>query len=226
MSLKLYFHPFASFCQKVLIALYENDTTFEPVLVNLGDPASRAELERIWPRGQFPVLRDESTRQTVPESSLIIEYLHLHYPGRTALLPADPKQALSVRLWDRFYDLHVDVPMQKVVTDNLRPEGRNDPFGVADAAQQLRIACGIIDREFASTHRTWAAGDTFTMADCAAAPALYYVNLIMPLAADYRHAAAYFNRLMERPSFVRVLEEARPYLEFFPMRGRTISSSS
>jgi glutathione S-transferase len=223
MTPKLYFHPFASFCQKVLIALYENETPFEPVIIDLGNAASRAELERVWPRAQFPVLRDERTGQTVPESSVIIEYLHLHYPGRTQLLPAEPKQALQTRLWDRFYDLHVDVPMQKVVTDNLRPQGSNDRFGVEEAVRQLRTACAIIDHEFASTKQTWAAGNTFSMADCAAAPALYYVDLIMPLAADYPHAAAYHNRLLERPSFARVLEEARPYLQFFPMRGRTIS---
>jgi glutathione S-transferase len=225
MALKLYYHPFASFCQKVLIALYENGTSFEPVLVDLGNPASRAELERVWPRVQFPVLVDESAGRTLPESTIIIEYLHLHYPGPTELLPADPKQALRTRLWERFYDLHVDVPMQKVVTDNLRPEGSRDPFGVTEAARQLRTACAIIDRELAATNQTWAAGDIFSMADCAAAPALYYVNLIMPLAENYRHAAALLDRLMERPSFARVLAEARPFLQFFPMRGRTIAGS-
>src|SRR5688500_5703835 len=107
MSLKLYFHPLSSFCQKALIALYENGTPFEPRIVDLADEASRAEFLEVWPIGQFPVLRDERRDRTIPESSIIIEYLDEHYPGRASLLPDDAELALQVRMQDRFYDLHV-----------------------------------------------------------------------------------------------------------------------
>ena len=142
MSLKLYFHPLSSFCQKALVALYENDTPFEPVIVDLFDAKSSAALKAIWPIGRFPVLRDEANDRTVPESSIIIEYLDQHYPGRTQLVPADAELARQTRLQDRFYDLYVNVPMQKVVTDKLRPSGKNDPHGVeaarSAAAHRLR----------------------------------------------------------------------------------------
>ncbi len=214
MSLKLYFHPLSSFCQKVLIALYENDTPFEPHLVDLGNEASRAAFLKIWPIGKFPVLRDEAADRTIPESSIIIEYLAQHYPGKVPLVPADPDLARQTRMQDRFFDLYVNVPMQKVVTDRLRPAGENDPHGVAQARTLLETACGMIDRDMAT--KTWAMGDTFTMADCAAAPALYYANLVMPLGAKHRHAAAYLDRLVKRPSFVRVDREAQPYRALFP----------
>jgi glutathione S-transferase len=214
MSLKLYFHPLASFCQKVLIAFYENDTPFEPHIVDLADETSRADFTRIWPIARFPVLRDDAKDRTVPESSIIIEYLAQHYPGRRQLVPADPDLARQTRLRDRFYDLYVNVPMQKVVTDRLRPAGRNDPHGVEEAKALLRTACGMLDQEMAA--RTWAMGDAFSMADCAAAPALFYANMVMPFGDAHRHAAGYLGRLMERPSFARALEEARPYLGLVP----------
>ena len=124
MSLKLYCHPLSSFCQKALVALYENDTPFEPEIVDLFDAKSSATLKAIWPIGRFPVLRDEANDRTVPESSIIIEYLDQHYPGRTQLVPADAERARQMRLQDRFYDLYVNGPMQKVVTDKLRPAGK------------------------------------------------------------------------------------------------------
>jgi glutathione S-transferase len=214
MSLKLYFHPLSSFCQKVLVALYENGTPFEPQIVDLGDAASSAGLKTLWPIGKFPVLRDDARDRTIPESSIIIEYLDQHYPGRTRFIPTDPELARQVRLRDRFYDLHVNVPMQKVVTDRLRPAGRNDPHGLEEAKTLLRTALGMIEQEMA-TH-TWAMGDAFTMADCAAAPALFYANQVMPFADTYRNTAAYFDRLMQRPSFARVVAEAKPYFDLFP----------
>jgi glutathione S-transferase len=214
MSLKLYFHPLSSFCQKALIAFYENDTPFEPHIVDLGNEVSNAEFKAIWPIGRFPVLRDEANDRTVPESSIIIEYLAQHYPGRTQLVPADPELARQTRLHDRFYDLYVNVPMQKIVTDKLRPPGKNDPHGVEEAKRLLLTACGMIEQEMAT--KTWAMGDAFSMADCAAAPALFYVNLTMPLGGTHRNAAAYLGRLMERPSFARALKEAQPYFALFP----------
>jgi glutathione S-transferase len=209
MSLKLYFHPFSSFCQKVLIALYENDTPFDPHIVDLSNETSRADFVKIWPIGKFPVLRDEAKDQTVPEASIIIEYLALHYPGKTRLVPADADMAWKTRLRDRFYDLYVNEPMGKIVIDTLRPPGKNDPHGVEQAKTLLQTAYGIIEQEMAT--KTWAMGDAFSMADCAAAPALFYANLVLPFGDTHKNAAAYLARLMERPSFARAVKEAEPY---------------
>lgn len=213
MSLLLYMHPLSSFCHKVLIALYENGTPFEPRLVRLDDEASREDFRKIWPILRFPVLRDETRGRTIPESSIIIEYLELHYPGRAALLPIGPLAALNVRERDRFFDLYLHVPTQKIITDRLRPEGGHDAVGVEQAREQLRTAYALLDREM--RERTWATGDTFTMADCAAAPPLFYSAWAEPV-DDFPHVAAYRRRLMERPSFARALREAEPYLQFVP----------
>lgn len=214
MSLKLYFHPLSSFCQKVLIALYENDTPFERQIVDLADQASAAAFKVIWPIGKFPVLRDDAKDRTIPESSIIIEYLGLHHPGRTRFLPADAELARQTRMRDRFFDLYVNMPMQKVVTDRLRPAGQNDAYGVDQAKAQLQIALGIIDQDMQA--KTWAMGDAFSTADCAAAPALFYADKVMPFAGTHKNAAAYFGRLMKRPSFARAVEEAQPYFAQFP----------
>jgi glutathione S-transferase len=214
MSLKLYFHPLSSFCQKALVALYENDTPFEPQIVDLGDEASSAEFKRIWPIGKFPVLRDEAKDRTVPESSIIIEYLVQHYPGRTQLVPADADLARQTRFRDRFYDLHVHEPMQKVVGDRLRPAASKDPYGVEQAKTRLQTAYGMIEQDMAT--KSWAMGDAFSMADCAAAPSLFYANLVMPFGDTHRNVARYFGRLMERPSFARTVKEAQPYFHMFP----------
>jgi glutathione S-transferase len=214
MSLKLYFHPLSSFCQKALVALYENDTPFEPHIVDLADAKSSAAFKAIWPIGRFPVLRDEANDRTVPESSIIIEYLAQHYPGKTQLVPADAELARRMRLQDRFYDLYVNVPMQKVVTDKLRPSGKNDPHGVEAARTLLQTAYTMIEQEMAT--KTWATGDAFTMADCAAAPALFYANMLTPLGDVYPNAAAYLRRLMDRPSFARAIKEAQPYFALVP----------
>jgi len=212
MPLTLYFHPLSSFCQKVLVALYENDTPFVPRLIDLRDAASRAELLKVWPIGKFPVLCDGD--RTIPESSIIIEYLAQHYPGNAQLVPADADLARQARTRDRFYDLYVDVPMQKVVGDRLRPAGSKDPFGVEQARAALQTAYGMIDQDMAS--KTWAMGDTFSMADCAAAPALYYANLVAPFGDAYKNVGKYLERLMVRPSFARVVKEAEPYRAMFP----------
>jgi glutathione S-transferase len=214
MSLTLYFHPLSSFCQKVLIALYENDTPFEPHIVDLMDEASSAAFKKIWPIGKFPVLSDDAKARTIAESSIIIEYLAQHYPGKTQLIPADPELARETRARDRFYDLHIHMQMQKVVGDRLRPRSEKDPHGVAQAKAMMQTALGMMDEEMAT--RTWAMGTAFSMADCAAAPALYYANLVMPFGETHKNMAAYFDRLMARPSFARPVKEAEPYRAMFP----------
>jgi glutathione S-transferase len=214
MSLTFHFHPLASYCQKALIALYENDTPFTPQIVDLGNEAERAALLKLWPIGKFPVLRDEARDQTIPESSIIIEYLGRYYPGCTQLIPADAELAWRTRLRDRFYDLYVHEPMQKIVGDRLRLAEKRDSFGVEEARARLQTSYGMIDREMAK--KTWAMGDDFTMADCAAYPSLFYANLVMPFGDRHANVAAYFDRLKARPSCARVLAEAEPYLKLFP----------
>ena len=212
MSLKLYFHPLSSFCHKVLITLYENDTKFEPRSVDLFNEI--ADYKKIWPLGKIPVLRDEAKDRTIPETSIIIEYLAQHFPGKTQLFPADPDLCRQMRLRDRFYDLYVQAPMQKIVIDRLRPEGKKDPYGVEEARAMLKTSVGMVDQDMASNH--WAMGDEFTMADCAAAPALFYADMIQPFGDTHRNAAAYLGRLKQRPSYARVLKEAEPYFKNVP----------
>jgi glutathione S-transferase len=213
-TLKLYYHPLASFCWKALIPLYENATPFEGHIVDLMDEASAAAFKLLWPIGRFPVLRDDAHDRTVPESTTIIEYLDQHYPGPARLIPLDGDLARETRLRDRFYDLYVHEQMQKIVTDKLRPPGRNDPHGVEAARAMLRTALGMVDQDMAA--KTWAMGETFTMADCAASPALFYADKVMPLATAFPNAAAYLQRLTQRPAFARVLTEAEPYFKLFP----------
>jgi len=215
MSLEFYYHPLSSFCQKVLIALYENDTPFHPHIVDLANETSRAEFLKVWPIGKFPVLQDDAKGCTVPESSIIIEYLDRHYPGRMPLVPADADLAWQTRLRDRFYDLNVHVHMQKIVGDRLRPAANKDPYGVEQARAKIKTAYGMIDEEMA-TEKSWAMGDAFSMADCAAAPALFYANLVVPFGDTHKNVAAYFDRLMKRPSFARAVTEAKPYFAMFP----------
>jgi glutathione S-transferase len=214
MSLTLHFHPLSSFCHKVLIALYENGTPFTPKLVDLGDAAQRAAFHALWPVGKFPVLEDATRGDVVPESSVIIEYLDQHHPGRTRFIPADAEQARTVRFRDRFYDLHIHLHMQKIVGDRLRPVGAKDPHGVADARTRIAAALAIAEQEMAS--RIWAAGESFTLADCAAAPALFYADKVAPFAGTYPNLVAYLDRLKQRPSYARTLKEAEPYFKFFP----------
>lgn len=217
-SLTLFFHPLASFCHKVLIALYENGTPFTPRLVDLGSPDSSAEMLARWPVGKMPVLHDGARDRTIPETSIIIEYLQQHYPGPVALLPGDAEACLQARLWDRFFDLYVSGPMQTIVGDRIRPEGRSDPHGVETARASLQTAYAMADAQLAG--RAWATGDAFTMADCAAAPALFYTAILQPFDDRQRNLASYFERLMARPSVARVIDEARPYFPMFPFRDR------
>ena len=215
MTLTLHFHPLSSYCQKVLIALYENGTAFERQIVNLGDPQSAAAFRERWPVGKMPGLHDSAGDHAIPESSIIIEYLDQHYPGGTPLIPAEPAAALRTRLADRFYDLYVHDPMQRIVGDRLRPADKRDPLGVETAKAILRASYGIVDGEMAAHARTWAIGEAFTLADCAAAPPLFFANKLVPF-GEYRHLATYFDRLSKRPSVARAFSEAEPFLKFFP----------
>ena len=211
MTLTLYAHPFSSYCQKVLTALYENGTPF--ALRMLGEAEADAEHAALWPLKRMPVLVDDG--RTILESSIIIEHLGLHHPGSVRLLPADPREALEVRLMDRFFDNYVQTPMQKVVFDSFSAPESRDPQGVANARAMLETAYRWLDGKMAG--RQWAAGDAFSLADCAAAPALFYADWTHPIPEALRAARAYRARLLARPSFARAVDEARPYRQFFPL---------
>lgn len=216
MSLTLYLHPLASFCHKVLIALYENDIPFAASLVDFSNPGSAAAHIERWPVGKIPVLHDSVGNRVVAETSIMIEYLQRHYPGPAMLIPDDADLKLDVRLWDRFFDLYVSVPMQKIVGDRLRPEGSTDSFGVAEARATLDTAYGMIEGQLYIG--PWITGDTFTMADCSALPALFFATIVHPLGDDRPMLRDYFERLLARPSVRRVISEAQPYFKFFPYR--------
>ncbi|CAI8749343.1 glutathione S-transferase [Pseudomonas sp. IT-196MI5] len=210
MSLTLYFHPLSSFCHKALIALYELNIAFEKRIIDLGNDADRAELQALWPIGKFPVLRDHARQKDVPESSVIIEYLDRIHPGQAQLIAHDWEAALEVRLWDRFFDLYVQVPMQKIVADRINATNGD----LTRERTALTTAYGMLERQLAA--RTWVASPAFSMADCAAAPALFYASTLVPFPDDYRHLSAYFDRLVQRPSVTRVIDEARPYFSWYP----------
>jgi glutathione S-transferase len=210
----LHYHPLSSFCQKALIALYEHGVAFEPRLVRLENPPERAALCALWPFGKFPVLEDTVRGTVVAESSILIEYLDRHHAGAAPLIPADPEQALRARCFDRVFDLYVHLPMQKIVGDRIRPESARDPYGVAEAQATLRTAYGLIERDLAQDG--WALGDTYSLADCSASPALGYAELAYPIGMEYPRVRRYLERLRQRPSYARALREAEPYLHLFP----------
>lgn len=212
--LRIYYHPFSSCCQKALIALYEASAAFEREPIDLGDAESRAKLERVWPLARFPVLTDEAGGATVPEASLIVGYVSNRYPAAAQLIPGELDAALRVHLWDRVFDNYVQTPMQKVVADNFRPEGRRDPEGVEQARALLAKTYALIEDGLEGD--AWMAGEHFTLADCAAAPALFYANIVVPF-EGHAKLAAYYQRLLARPSFARAVDEARPYRHFFPL---------
>lgn len=216
MALTLYLHPLASFCHKVLIALYENEIDFQAQLVDFADPGSAGMLLERWPVGKIPVLHDSTTKRIVPETSIIIEYLQQRHRGPVPLLPGDEDTNLEARLWDRFFDQYVSAPMQRIVTDRIRPEGAKDPTGVADARKTLDTAYAMVDGQLAAN--TWAIGDQFTIADCAAAPGLFFASIVHPFGEDQTNLSDYFERLLERPSVRRTLAEAQPYFSMFPYR--------
>jgi len=211
MSLTLHMHPLSSYCHKVLTALYELDAPFEAAFLNFGDEGARSAFLDRWPLGKMPVLEDRAAGVVLPESSIIIDYLNRRFGG--TLIPSDPESALEVRLHDRFFDLYVHTPMQQITWDLLRPEDVRDPFGVQKARDQLAKAYTMIERRM--TNRDWAAGNAFSMADCAAAPALFYAEGRVPF-GDRPHLRAYLQRLKARPSYARALKEAEPYMHMVP----------
>jgi glutathione S-transferase len=218
--LKLYYHPLASFCHKVLIPLYENATGFEPVIVDFGNPDSAAAFKAIWPMAKMPVLVDEERGATVAESTIVIEYLDAFHPGPMRFIPQSADEAWRVRFWDRFFDHCVHEPMQRIVADELRPEGKRDPFGVEQARAQLHEAYGFLEAEFGE--KTWMTGEVFTLADCAAAPALMYGHTLVPIGEDQKRLRAYYGRLLTRPSIARTFREAEPYFRFFPLPDKPV----
>ena len=212
----LHYHPLSSYCHKVLIAIDALGIEVDKQLLNLGDPAQRASHLALWPMGKMPVLVDEG--RAVPETSIIIEYLQRHHaqPGR-ALIPDDLDAALDVRLWDRVFDQYVMTPMQAFTADLLRAESEREAGSVARAKAGLLSAYALIDRQLEG--KTWVTGDAFTMADCAAAPALFYAVTYVPFLPQHPNLAAYFDRLMDHPSVALVVEQARPYFRFYPGRA-------
>lgn len=210
-ALTLHMHPLASYCWKVLVALYEAETPFQKVQID-GVPKVNLAYSALWPIAKMPLL--QSGALVVPETSIIIEFLQTHHPGSTVLIPTDADAAREVRLWDRFFDLYVHTPMQKFVSDRLRPEGAKDAAGVGEARATLDTAYAMLDRRMAE--RTWAAGGAFSMADCAAMPPLFYADAVHPYRATHPALAAYFERLVLRPSVQRVIREAQPWLQYFP----------
>ena len=210
MSLTLYAHPFSSYCQKVLMALYENDTPFE--YRNLEDQDASAQCKALWHIGKFPVLVDDG--ETVAETSIVIEHLQLNHPGAARLIPEDPNAALEVRFMDRFFDLHVMNAMNIPVAEALRPDGRKEA-GLADAARLLDVAYAWLEERLQG--RTWAAGETLSMADCAAAPSLFYADWVHRIGEQFPTLRAYRSKLLAHPSFSRCVEEARQYRSYFPL---------
>lgn len=215
-TLTLHYHPLSSYCHKVLIAIDVLGIEVDKKLLNLGDPQERAAYLALWPTGKMPLLVDG--QRPVPESSIMIEYLQQHHahPGRK-LIPDEPDAALEVRLWDRVFDLEVMTPMQALTADLLRPEGGRDAQGVAQARERISSAYSFINRHLEG--RTWACGDAFSMADCAAAPALFYAATYVPLPAEQVHLSAYFERLMAHPSVALTVDQARPFFKYYPGRS-------
>ena len=213
-TLTIYMHPLSSYCWKALIALYESETPFRIEMIE-GLPAANDKLRQLWPIAKMPVLHDAASGEAVPEASIIIEYLQQHYPGPVSLIPRDPDSQLQVRLWDRFFDLYVHTPLQKLVNDRLRAPGQQDPTGTAEARATLTIAYDLLEQRMRS--RVWVAADSFTMADCAALPALFYCAAAQPFVRSHLQVNRYFERLLARPSVQRVIDGARPYFHFFPM---------
>lgn len=216
MALSLYFHPLSSCCHKVLIALYELEIPFERRFLDLGDDEQRSNFLALWPTGKMPLLLDDD--RVVPETSVIIEYLTQHHaPRGQLLLPVDGDAGLEVRMMDRLLDLYAMAPMQAIVADRLRAESDRDPIAVEKARDTLAMTYGLLEQRLAE--RPWVAGQQFSMADCTAAPALFYASTLVPLPAGHRRLAAYFERLLQRHSVARTLDEARPYFNFYPFRN-------
>ena len=206
-----YAHPLSSYCWKVLIALYETGADFEWRQLDFDNQAVQAEFTALWPIRKMPALVDDG--RTLVESSTIVEYLDLRRPGPAPLIPRDAEAALRVRLLDRVFDNYVMTPMQAIVFDRIRPGDSRDPYGVGLARDLLDRSYGWLEDEIGDA---WAAGDAFGLADCAAAPSLHYAGKVHPFVERFPRLGAYLGRLEARPSFARVLAEARPYSHMFP----------
>lgn len=213
MPLALYGHPFSSYTQKVLIALYENGTPFEFRCIGPDTPQHAAEWLRRWPLHKFPLLVDGA--RDVAETSIIIEYLQLAHPGPVRLLPADPLAALDVRFLDRFFDLHIMNWIQHAVNGALSGDPLKRKEGLALATEKLELAYAWLEGQLAG--RTWAAGADFTLADCAAAPSLFYADWTHRISDAFPGVLAYRARLLARPSVARAVDEARPFRPLFPL---------
>lgn len=209
---ELYLHPFALYCQKVLVALYERGIPFRPRMIDLGDPQDRAALVALWPLARFPVLRDGDL--VVAESTTIIEHLDLTRPGPPPLT-REGADGIRVRFLDRVFDNWVSLRQQEVVNDALLPEADHSPSRVARGRADLDTVYGWLDRDLGEP---WAAGDAFTLADCAAAPALFYADWVHPIPGGRARLRAYLARLLARPSVARVVEEARPFRHLHPVQ--------
>jgi glutathione S-transferase len=213
MTLILYYHPFSSYCHKAMMALYEKELAFEPFQIDLGDERSRAQFAAIWPYAKFPVLHDTAASVTLPEATIIAEYADGLSAAGPRLIPTRPEEARNVRLFDRLLDNYLHTPLQKIVGDRLRPADKRDPHGVAEARATLATTYRLLESRIPETG--WIAGPDFTLADCAAAPPLFYAARVAPLAGHPR-LSRYLKRAMERPSFRRCLDGARPFRHFFP----------
>ena len=211
--MKLYAHPFSSYSQKALVALYEHGPSFEFEMLSPDNARTGAELAALWPLKRFPVLVDAG--RTVFEATVIIEYVDLHYQGAAPLIPEDKRDALDVRMMDRFFDNYVMTPTQKIVGDSLRPEGTHDAHGVQEARERLDLAYRWLDERMRD--REWASGAAFSLADCAACSSLFYGDWAHPIDPSFTHVRAYRERLLARPSFARAVNEARPYRGLFPL---------
>lgn len=212
MALTLHAHPLSSYCWKALIALYENGAPFELRLVDFGDPANANAFRALWPIARMPVLEDEG--RVVVEASIIIEYLDVRHSGSTRLIPDRPEAALKVRMLDRVFDNYVMTPMQKIVFNRFCPPEARNAHDVAQARELIETAYGWLEPEISG--RAWAAGPEFSLADCAAGPSLHYADKVQPMGERFPLLADYLKRLEARPSFARVLEEAKPFAHMFP----------
>lgn len=217
-ALTLHYHPLSSYCHKVLIALDVLDIPIDKRLLNLADPAERAAFLALWPVGKMPLLVDQG--RAIPETSVIIEHLQRHHakPGRRLIPQNDTDEALQVRLWDRVMDQYVMTPMQAFTADLLRPQDQRDPLGVAQARERLLSTYALIDQHLQGSDH-WLVGDAFSLADCAAAPALFYAVTYVPVPAEHARLAAYFERLMDHPAVARTIDQARPWFKFYPGRA-------
>ena len=211
MSLQFFGHPFSSYTQKVLIALWADATPFDYRMIE--DPENMATLKQHSPFGQFPlIIEDDGT--ALFETTCIIDHLQAHHPGPNKWIP-DGEPGRRARFLDRFFDLHVMNNVQVPVGDKLRPEGTQDPFGVERARARLHTAYDWLEANLGDG--PWAAGTQFTLADCAAAPALFYADWVEEIGPSRPKLKAYRARLLAHPTVARAVEEGRPYRHYFPL---------